>query len=133
MHKCCQPPRAGLVVLVISAIGTVPDHLSVCLTLDLGKYGMKRFLCLGLLLLTPLSWAANKMVTIDIGQMNCPLCVISINQALRSTDGVIKAKASLKTHQAQVIVPDNFDNQQLLSAIAKTGFTGQIHAVAEAQ
>ncbi|MFP2504744.1 heavy-metal-associated domain-containing protein [Buttiauxella gaviniae] len=94
---------------------------------------MKRFLCLGLLLLTPLSWAANKMVTIDIRQMNCPLCVISINQALRSTDGVIKAKASLKTHQAQVIVPDNFDNQQLLSAIAKTGFTGQIHAVTEAQ
>ena len=133
MYQCGEPPDVGVVILVVSAVGAVPDYLSVSLTLDLGKYGMKRFLCLGLLLLTPLSWAANKMVTIDIGQMNCPLCVISINQALRSTDGVIKAKASLKTHQAQVIVPDNFDNQRLLSAIAKTGFTGQIHAVAEAQ
>ncbi|RPH27770.1 copper chaperone [Buttiauxella warmboldiae] len=93
---------------------------------------MKKFMCLGLLFLTPLSWAANKMVTIDISQMNCPLCVISINQALRSTEGVIKAKASLKTHQAQAIVPEGFDNQQLLAAIAKTGFTGQINTVSDA-
>jgi mercuric ion binding protein len=92
---------------------------------------MKKFVCLGLLFFAPLSWATNKIITIDISQMNCPLCVISINQALRSTEGVIKAKASLKTHQAQVVVPDNFDNQQLLAAIAKTGFTGQIHDVIE--
>ncbi|MGB7799905.1 heavy-metal-associated domain-containing protein [Buttiauxella sp.] len=89
---------------------------------------MKKLICLGLLVLAPMGWAADKMVTIDISQMNCPLCVISINQALRSTDGVIKAKASLKTHQAQVTVPEDFDNQQLLTAIAKTGFTGQIHS-----
>jgi len=89
---------------------------------------MKKLICLGLLVLAQMSWAADKMVTIDISQMNCPLCVISINQALRSTDGVIKAKASLKTHQAQVTVPEDFDNQQLLAAIAKTGFTGQIHS-----
>ncbi|HKM95217.1 MAG TPA: heavy-metal-associated domain-containing protein [Buttiauxella sp.] len=94
---------------------------------------MKIFVCLGLLLFAPLSWATNKMVTVDISQMNCPLCVISINQALRSTDGVIKAKASLKTHQAEVIVPQSFDNQQLLTAIAKTGFTGQIHSSTDVQ
>ena len=88
---------------------------------------MKKWVCLALLMFTPLSWAADKQVTIDVGEMNCPLCVISINQALRSTDGVIKAKASLKTRQAEVVVPENFDNQRLLAAIAKTGFKGEIH------
>ncbi|VFS54830.1 putative mercuric reductase [Kluyvera cryocrescens] len=83
---------------------------------------MKKMAILALLWVTPFGWAADKLVTIDVGEMNCPLCVISINQALRSTDGVIKAKASLKTRQAQVVVPENFDNQRLLAAIAKTGF-----------
>lgn len=94
---------------------------------------MKKILCAALLLVTPLSWAGNKLVTIDVGQMNCSLCVISINQALRSTEGVIKAKSSLKTRQAQVTVPDNFDNQVLLTAIAKTGFKGEINTVTEIQ
>ncbi|MEX3019522.1 heavy-metal-associated domain-containing protein [Kluyvera sp. STS39-E] len=88
---------------------------------------MKKAVLLALLMVTPLSWAADKMVTIDVGEMNCPLCVISINKALRSTEGVVKAKASLKTRQAQVVVPEDFDNQRLLAAIAQTGFKGEIH------
>ncbi|MFU0922588.1 heavy-metal-associated domain-containing protein [Kluyvera sichuanensis] len=94
---------------------------------------MKKAVCLALMLFTPLGWAADKLVTIDIGEMNCPLCVISINQALRTTDGVIKAKASLKTRQAEVVVPEHFDNQQLLAAIAKTGFKGEIHGESSVQ
>lgn len=94
---------------------------------------MKKVAILALLLVAPFGWAADKLVTIDVGEMNCPLCVISINQALRSTDGVIKAKASLKTRQAQVVVPENFDNQRLLAAIAKTGFKGEIHGESAVQ
>lgn len=90
------------------------------------------FLMLGLLLMASQSWAENKKVTIDIKEMTCSLCVISINKALRSTDGVIKAKASLKTHQAEVIVPEGFDNQTLLTAISRTGYTGEIQEVASA-
>lgn len=88
---------------------------------------MKTAVILALLMVSPLGWAADKLVTIDVGEMNCPLCVISINQALRTTEGVVKAKASLKTRQVQVVVPENFDNQKLLAAIAKTGFKGEIH------
>ncbi|HFF8549902.1 TPA: heavy-metal-associated domain-containing protein [Kluyvera cryocrescens] len=94
---------------------------------------MKKMAILALLWVTPFGWAADKLVTIDVGEMNCPLCVISINQVLRSTDGVIKAKASLKTRQAQVVVPENFDNQRLLAAIAKTGFKGEIHGESAVQ
>lgn len=90
------------------------------------------FLMLALVLMVPQAWAENQKVTIDIKDMTCSLCVISINKALRATDGVIKAKASLKTHQAEVIVPEGFDNQALLTAISRTGYTGEIQGVASA-
>lgn len=92
---------------------------------------MKKLLYIVLLLCAPLSWAANKQVTIDIDQMTCSLCVISVNQALRSTEGVIKAKSSLKTRQAVAVVPERFDNQKLLAAVAKTGYTGKISSVTD--
>jgi mercuric ion binding protein len=63
---------------------------------------MKKPLSLALLFM-PLAWA-NKQVTIDIKQMTCSLCVISVNQALRATGGVIKVKSSLKTRQAVAFV-----------------------------
>lgn len=94
---------------------------------------MKKIICLALMLIAPLGWAANKKVTLDVEQMTCPLCVISINKALRSTDGVIKAKASMKTHQADVVVPADFDNQKLLAAVAETGFSAKIHDVTDIQ
>lgn len=94
---------------------------------------MKKAACLALVLFTPFGWAADKLVTIDVAEMNCSLCVISINQALRTTDGVIKAKASLKTRQVTVVVPEGFDNQRLLAAIAKTGFRGEVHDVSAVQ
>ncbi len=75
------------------------------------------------------SWAANEKVVIDVKAMTCPLCVTVVNQVLRETDGVIKAKGSLKTHQAYAIVPQGFDTDKLLSAIDKTGYTGKINHI----
>ena len=40
---------------------------------------MKKAVILALMMVTPFGWAADKLVTIDVGEMNCPLCVISIN------------------------------------------------------
>ena len=68
-------------------------------------------------------------VVIDIDDMTCSLCVTSINQALRKTEGVITAKSSLKTKQAEVVVPDGFPIQNLLDAIKKTGYTGKVDRV----
>lgn len=88
---------------------------------------MKRFLFIFLVLFSPLLFAAEQKVIIDIKGMTCSLCVSSINQALRTTEGVIKAKASLTTRQAEVIVPEGYDLNKLLKAIDKTGYTGTIH------
>ena len=90
---------------------------------------MKRLLMLALLLFSPLIYAENLKVIIDVKGMTCPLCVTSINQALRKTEGVIKAKASLKTRQAEVIVPEGYDVDQLLKSIDKTGYSGAVNQV----
>ncbi len=90
---------------------------------------MKRLLMLALLLFSPLIYAENVKVIIDVKGMTCPLCVTSINQALRKTEGVIKAKASLKTRQAEVIVPEGYDVDQLLKSIDKTGYSGAVNQI----
>lgn len=68
-------------------------------------------------------------VVLDIQNMTCSLCVISVNQALRETDGVIKAKSSLKTRQAEAIVPEGFPTDTLLNAVAKTGYTATLNRI----
>ncbi|MCH1918261.1 heavy-metal-associated domain-containing protein [Shewanella sp. A3A] len=88
---------------------------------------MKRLLLLSLLLVSPLTWAANVKVVIDIAAMHCPLCITMVNKALRSTDGVISAKSSLKTRQADVVVAEGYDTDKLLQAIATTGYEGVIN------
>lgn len=90
---------------------------------------MKRLLIAALLFFPPLIYAQNVKVVIDVKGMTCPLCVTSINQALRKTDGVIKAKASLKTRQAEVIVPEGYDIDQLLKSIDKTGYSGTVNQI----
>jgi len=88
---------------------------------------MKRLLITASLLLPLCAQAANEKVVLDVQGMTCSLCVISVNQALRETDGVIKAKSSLKTRQTEVIVPEGFPTDTLLRAVAKTGYTATVN------
>ncbi|NTZ51155.1 heavy-metal-associated domain-containing protein [Citrobacter gillenii] len=90
---------------------------------------MKKIMLLGWLLLPLWVQAANQKVVLDIQNMTCSLCVISVNQALRETDGVIKAKSSLKTRQAEAIVPHGFSTDTLLNAVAKTGYTATLNRI----
>ncbi len=94
---------------------------------------MKQFLIMIFILFTATSNAADVKVIIDVESMTCPLCVTVVNQVLRQTDGVIKAKSSLKTRQAVAVVPEEFDVNQLVRAISKTGYTGKINRVEQIQ
>lgn len=88
---------------------------------------MKRWFVLLLLVLAAnVSFAKDRVVIIDIEGMTCPLCVSIINQVLLDTEGIISAKASLKDRRAVVIVPEGFDVNILLEAIAPTGYSGVI-------
>ncbi|WP_339087330.1 heavy metal-associated domain-containing protein [Shewanella chilikensis] len=90
---------------------------------------MRSLLLVLLLLCTPFAWAGNQVVTLDVKGMTCPLCVTVINKALRKTEGVIKAKSSLKTQQARVIVPEGFDMDALIKAVDETGYKGCINKI----
>lgn len=109
--------------------------LSFFSALGIGVTGMKKSICkivLVLFSLMPvLSWAENITVHIQVKGMTCPLCVSMINKALNETDGVVKAKTSLKENKAVVIVPEGFDTDVLLKAIEETGYSGEIEAVKE--
>lgn len=91
---------------------------------------MKKYLWMVFLLLLTSSAAsaeaANVNVIIEVEGMTCSLCVTAINQELRKTEGVIKAKTSLKTRRAEVVVAEDFSTQVLLEAIARTGYVGKI-------
>lgn len=88
---------------------------------------MKRIVFAACLLFPLSALAGNQKVVLDVKEMTCSLCVISVNQALRETDGVIKAKSSLKTRQTEVIVPEGFSTETLLNAVAKTGYTATVN------
>ncbi|QFH72395.1 heavy-metal-associated domain-containing protein [Enterobacter sp. E76] len=88
---------------------------------------MKRLALAACLMLPLWAQAENEKVVLDVENMTCSLCVISVNQALRETDGVIKAKSSLKTRQTEVIVPAGFPTETLLKAVAKTGYTATVN------
>lgn len=88
---------------------------------------VKRWVVLLLFVLVAnVSFAKNRVVIIGIEGMTCPLCVSIINQVLLDTQGIISAKASLKDRRAVVIVPEGFDTNILLEAIAPTGYSGVI-------
>lgn len=90
---------------------------------------MKRLYLLITLTLSAFVFAEDVKITIHVENMTCSLCVTSINHSLRKTDGVIKAKASLKTHNVEVIAPKDMNTDLLLEAIANTGYTGEIKSI----
>jgi mercuric ion binding protein len=90
---------------------------------------MKPLIFIMLLCFAPITLADNLLVTLDVKGMTCPLCVTVVNKALRKTDGVIKAKASLKSEQAVVTVPESFNLDNLLNAVDETGYKGSINKV----
>ena len=72
---------------------------------------------------------ANKLATIKIDGMTCPLCTVAIKRSLKHTDGVIKAKVRLNTQKATVTYRDDINETILLKAIKKAGYKGKIVSI----
>jgi mercuric ion binding protein len=87
---------------------------------------------LAIIVFCAVAFAENVVVTLEVKDMDCTLCVIAINQALRKTDGVIQAKASLPNKNAIATVPKGFDVKKLEAAIASTGYKGVATTIAPA-
>lgn len=77
-----------------------------------------------LILLLCLSLEAEQQYTILVTGMHCPLCTAMVRNALLKVKGVSSVKATLKDKTAIVKCDDDVSKEDLLKAIATTGYTG---------
>jgi periplasmic mercuric ion binding protein len=90
---------------------------------------MKRsFLVLCTLFATSLpAWAADRTVTLDVPGMNCGMCPITVNKALKNVPGVKTSKADLDTKQAVVTYDDTKTTpEQLIKATTDAGYASSL-------
>lgn len=69
---------------------------------------------------------AEKTVVLHIPEMYCQLCVYLVNKELRSVEGVISTKASMKERTATVVAKANVDNQALIQAVEKLKYSAKV-------
>ncbi len=66
---------------------------------------------------------ATKTVTLDVQNMTCKFCPITIRKALKKVPGVIEASASLETKTATVTFdPDKTNVEALIKATTNAGY-----------
>ena len=85
---------------------------------------MKRFFLIVAAGALPL--LADKIATIEVEGMTCPLCTVAIKRSLKQTPGVLEAKVRLNTRKATVRTADDLNETKLLEAIEKVGYKGKI-------
>ncbi|MFV1996444.1 MAG: mercury resistance system periplasmic binding protein MerP [Acidiferrobacterales bacterium] len=73
---------------------------------------------------SPVMQAAEvKTVTLDVQNMTCKFCPITVRKSLEKVDGVVKAKASLETKSATVTFdPAKTNVKALIKATTDAGY-----------
>ena len=69
---------------------------------------------------------AEKKIVLKVKEMNCQLCAYLVNKELRSIDGVISTKASLKDGTVTVVEDPKVADEQLINAIHKLNYTAEV-------
>lgn len=78
---------------------------------------------LALLLATSLASAAEHTITLDVADMTCAACPITVKKALNKVPGVSKVSVSLEQKQAVVTYDDSKAQlNQLLNATFEAGY-----------
>ena len=67
--------------------------------------------------------AATKTITLDVQNMTCKFCPITVRKSLEKVAGVTEAKASLETKTATVTFdPDKTNVEALIKATTNAGY-----------
>ena len=64
-------------------------------------------------------WAATKTVTLSVPGMDCPVCPITVKNALTKVDGVSKAEVNFDKRQAVVTFDDAKTSVETLTKATK--------------
>lgn len=90
---------------------------------------MRKLFMIGVLFLSSPTVFAEQLqtITMDVDNMTCAVCPITVKKALQDVSGVISAKADLKTHAAQV----TFDAEKvkadtLVEAVTFAGYPARL-------
>ena len=76
-----------------------------------------------LILFSAQAGAEEKTVTLDVENMTCELCPITVKTALMKVDGVFSAKVSYENHNAVVVFDDEITSiEDLANATAEAGY-----------
>lgn len=71
--------------------------------------------------------AEVKTVTLDVQNMTCNFCPITVRKALKKIDGVVSAKADLESKTATVTYdPDKTNIEALTKATADAGYPSTV-------
>ncbi len=80
----------------------------------------------------PLAKPASQEIELILGGMTCASCANRIEKKLNKLDGV-EATVNYATEKARVYVPQNFDTEQLVQAVADAGYTATLPAPPESE
>ena len=90
---------------------------------------MRRSLLSAALCLVPFAVlaASPQTVTLDVKNMTCAVCPITVRKALEKVTGVASVKVDLDTKTATVTFdPDKADATALINATAKAGYPASV-------
>ena len=77
---------------------------------------------------TPTFAGSPQTVVLDVQNMTCSLCPITVKKALRGVDGVVDAKVDLGQRTATVkFDPDKASITNLVKATTNAGFPATVH------
>ena len=86
---------------------------------------------LGLLFTTICATAAEKTITLDVADMTCAACPITVKKALNKVAGVSKVNVSLERKQAVVTFDDSKAQlNTLLNATFEAGYPSTLNGSA---
>jgi periplasmic mercuric ion binding protein len=81
-----------------------------------------------MLTVTPASGAATQTVVLDVQNMTCALCPITVQKSLEQVPGVASAKIDLDKKTATVqFDPDKAEPAALVKATTNAGFPSAVH------
>lgn len=87
-----------------------------------------KLMALGLLTISAAFAADPRTATLDVKNMQCQMCAITVKKALQKIPGVEDAKVDLNRKNATVkFDPDKTNPDALAAATAKAGFPSTVH------
>jgi periplasmic mercuric ion binding protein len=91
---------------------------------------MNRFVLLGTLVAIPFALSAGTLqtVTLDVQNMTCAVCPITVKKALEKVSGVTDAKVNFDKKTASISFdPDKASPAVLTKATADAGYPSTVH------